>query len=310
MVLKGRTGELKTKTLIGQFLDNQYRVFNNIIIRTERGSTQIDHVIVSKYGVFAIETKDKNGWIFGNPTREEWTLVIYNKKLQFQNPLRQNYRHTKSLSEFLGIEHKKIHSLVIFWGDCEFKSPMPDNVSKGGVLGGNFIDYIHSKTTTLLSPDEIDGICSDLVRAKDSTDLLASWHHSRELEERYSSTTICPKCSAALVKRTVSRGQRAGKTTLACNNCHYTRNLDELDIEEDYVKRSRFDTRKKFEESIRSPFPDEWSPARKYLQRAFELAGVGANAEVVEEQIARARELDAPYTEGCLGRQSIIERRQ
>lgn len=58
---KGWAGELKTKFINGLFLDEQYRRFNNVIIQTDNGSTQIDHVIVSKYGLFAVETKDKKG---------------------------------------------------------------------------------------------------------------------------------------------------------------------------------------------------------------------------------------------------------
>jgi restriction system protein len=85
-LFKGWTGELKTKFINGLFFDKQYRIFNNIIIQTERGSTQIDHVIVSKYGLFAIETKDKTGWIFGDPDQERWTQVIYKKSSLFRIP--------------------------------------------------------------------------------------------------------------------------------------------------------------------------------------------------------------------------------
>jgi uncharacterized protein YlaI len=227
-IVKGWTGELKTKFISSLFLNDQYKVFNNVIIRDERGSTQIDHVVVSKYGVFVIETKDKTGWIRGDPKQERWTQGIYKKKFQFQNPLRQNYRHTKSLSEFLGIEHEKIHSIVIFWGDCEFKSPMPDNVFKGGIFNGNFKDYIHGKTATLLSDEEVNRICTDLVRAKDSVGFLSGWHHTKELKNKYDSTTICPKCGADLVKKVSNRGNTTGKSFLGCSNyprCHYIKDL-------------------------------------------------------------------------------------
>jgi restriction system protein len=227
-LFKGWTGELKTKFINGLFFDKQYRIFNNIIIQTERGSTQIDHVIVSKYGLFAIETKDKTGWIFGDPDQERWTQVIYNKKQPFQNPLRQNYRHTKALSEFLGIEHDKIHSVVVFWGDCEFRSPMPDNVLKGGVLNSKYKNYIRSKNITILSPEEVDRICADLGRAKASAGFLAGWHHSKELKARYGSNKTCPKCGGHLVKRTSKSGQRTGKPFLGCSNyphCHFIKDL-------------------------------------------------------------------------------------
>lgn len=114
-IIKGWKGELKTKFISWLFLNKEYQVFDNIIISTSRGSTQIDHIAVSKYGVFVIETKDKTGWIFGGSNQEQWTQVIFDTKYKFQNPLRQNYGHTKSLSEFLKIDHSKIHSLIIFW---------------------------------------------------------------------------------------------------------------------------------------------------------------------------------------------------
>ena len=219
-IVKGWTGELKTKFINHIFLDKEYRAFNNILIQTDTGSTQIDHIIVSEYGLFTIETKDKTGWIFGDPHQEQWTQVIYGKKYQFQNPLRQNYRHTKSLAEFLKIDHSKIHSLVIFWGDCEFKSHMPENVFKGGVLNGNFKNYINSRKTMLFPSDEVDRICLELTRAKDSAGLLGGWRHTKELKNKYNSTTICPKCGGSLVNRL----SRAGTHFLGCSNfprCRY-----------------------------------------------------------------------------------------
>ena len=227
-IIKGWTGELKTKSVNLLFLDEQYRVFNNVIIQTDRGPTQIDHVIVSKYGLFAVETKDKTGWIFGDPKQDQWTQQIYKKKFRFQNPLRQNYCHTKGLSECLGIELSKIHSLVVFWGDCEFKTPMPDNVFKGSISNGKYRDYIHSKKTTLLSPDEITRVCSELARAKDSAGFLGGWRHSRELRRKYDSTTTCPKCGGDLVKRVSNRGEEPGNPFLGCRNyprCHYIKDF-------------------------------------------------------------------------------------
>lgn len=84
---------------------------------------------------------------------------------------------------------------------------------------------------------------------------------------------------------------------------------EELHREEDYGERSKFDTQKKFEESIRSPFTDEWNPARKYLQRAFELEINGVDPKTIQEQIDKAREIDATYTDICLGRWSIMKKR-
>jgi restriction system protein len=221
---KGWTGELKTRFVNSLSLGAEYKVFNNVIIRTKRGSTQIDHVIVSPYGLFAVETKDKTGWIFGDANRELWTGVIFKKRYSFPNPLRQNYAHTKSLSEYLGVGHEKIHSLVIFWGDCEFKTPMPDNVCKGGILNKRFRDYIQGKKQLLLSPEMIDSVCAKLKAAKKESGFFGSLRHVSDVKERYRSTTKCPKCGGDLVRKVATEGQGKGIAFLGCSNyprCKY-----------------------------------------------------------------------------------------
>ena len=56
-------------------LKKDYKVLNNVIIRTIDNSThQIDHIVVSKYGIFVIETKQINGYIKGNDYDKNWTV--------------------------------------------------------------------------------------------------------------------------------------------------------------------------------------------------------------------------------------------
>ena len=43
-----------------------YVPFHNVTLPTRDGMTQVDHVFVSRYGVFVVETKNMSGWIFGN----------------------------------------------------------------------------------------------------------------------------------------------------------------------------------------------------------------------------------------------------
>jgi len=65
--IKGVIGELKTQLSQIFFLDSKiYTSFNNLIINDEYGSTQIDHIIVSIFGIFVVETKEWSGWIYGN----------------------------------------------------------------------------------------------------------------------------------------------------------------------------------------------------------------------------------------------------
>ena len=51
-------------------LRRRYRdwiLIDNIMLPSGQGTTQIDHILVSPSGVFLIETKDMNGWVFGGP---------------------------------------------------------------------------------------------------------------------------------------------------------------------------------------------------------------------------------------------------
>ena len=68
-----------------------YHRIDNVIVPTADGTTQVDHILVSIYGIFMIETKNMKGWIFGSPDQDTWTQVVFREKHTFQNPLRQNY---------------------------------------------------------------------------------------------------------------------------------------------------------------------------------------------------------------------------
>ena len=165
--LKGMIGETVASVAHKVLLDSSvYRDLNNVTIPTRDGTTQIDHVIVSRYGIFVIEAKTMKGWIFGNENSAEWTQSFPGGKFKFQNPLRQNYRHTKCLSEFLGIEHAKLHSVVMFWGECTFKTPMPENVLEEG-----YTSYIKSKTEVLFSENEVEQIVDAIQLGR----LPATW---------------------------------------------------------------------------------------------------------------------------------------
>jgi DNA-directed RNA polymerase subunit RPC12/RpoP len=151
--------------------------------------------------------------------------VIFDRRIRFQNPLRQNYLHTKSLSEFLGIEHGKIHSLVVFWGDCEFKTQVPDNVVKGIFKP---TDFIKSKTQILLTNQDVERVCERLKTVKDNTSISQEFGHAYSLNRRYDND-VCPRCGGKLLVRTSTKGQRVGDEFLGCENyprCRYTRELE------------------------------------------------------------------------------------
>ncbi|MFC6168921.1 nuclease-related domain-containing protein [Acinetobacter terrestris] len=140
--IKGKVGEFAVALHVKLYLkDVQYILLNDCTLPDEQsGTTQIDHILLSPYGIFIIETKNYKGWIFGSERQKLWTQKIFKKSYKFQNPLHQNYKHQKVLEQVLAdiITPEYLHSIVVFMPDCEFKTDMPVNVFRGAA----WVDYV------------------------------------------------------------------------------------------------------------------------------------------------------------------------
>jgi len=135
-----------------------YHPVHNVTLPTLDGSTQIDHIFVSPFGIFVVETKTMKGWIFGSENQAQWTQKIYKKSFKFQNPLRQNYKHVKALEAMLDVPSDVIRSVVVFSGESSFKTSMPVNVTQGG----GYIKYIKSFNEPVLSEAEVSSVLSQI----------------------------------------------------------------------------------------------------------------------------------------------------
>ncbi len=132
--LKGKFGEFAVSIHAKKYLTEDYILLNNCTLPDEQsGTTQIDHILLSPYGIFIIETKNYKGWIFGGERQKMWTQKIFKNSYKFQNPLHQNYKHQKVLETVLSdiVASEYLHSVIVFMPDCEFKTAMPVNVFRG-----------------------------------------------------------------------------------------------------------------------------------------------------------------------------------
>ena len=186
--LKGMLGEGVINIATWLMLDKEiYHRLNNITLPLENdGSTQIDHIIVSIYGIFVIETKNYKGWIYGNEKQAQWTQTLGGKKYKFQNPLRQNYLHVKTLSQLLDLDMSYFHSVVMFIGECQLKTKaqLPDNVMNSG-LGG----YIKQKQQPILTKDQVDDIVKQIETQRFAKSWRTNTQHKAYLKNKHSSKT-------------------------------------------------------------------------------------------------------------------------
>ncbi|WP_111896037.1 nuclease-related domain-containing protein [Acinetobacter sp. MB5] len=161
---KGKKGEKRVIAHAEKHLDEKkYTVLNNCTFKiSDQLTTQIDHIVVSRFGVFVIETKNYQGWIFGAEHQKMWTQKLYKKSYQFQNPLHQNYRHIKTVQHLLDgvVEPEDLHSVVVFVGDSTFKTDMPSNV----LHGREWINYVKSFHEEVMSSVKMQRICQTLEK--------------------------------------------------------------------------------------------------------------------------------------------------
>jgi len=214
---KGVMGEFIVNVAAKLMLDkNEYHLIKNVTLPTEDGTTQIDHVIVSKFGLFVVETKNMKGWIFGDPKQSQWTQKIFKKTSKFQNPLYQNYKHVKTLESLLGLSLHQIHSLIVFVGESTFKTEMPANVTHG--IG--YIRFIKSKTTPVLSVAEVNDIVSKISNGRLTPSFKTNREHVAHVKNIVSekqSAPGCPKCGSVMVMREASKGVNTGNKFLGCS---------------------------------------------------------------------------------------------
>ncbi len=120
------------------------------------------------------------GWIFGNPKQRTWTQIIYEDRYKFQNPLHQNYKHVKTLKSLLVLHNLQLHSVVVFVGDSEFKTEMPENVT----YMEDFIEYIESKQQPVISAEEVQEIIEKIETERLEPSLETDLEHVKNLRNK------------------------------------------------------------------------------------------------------------------------------
>jgi restriction system protein len=212
---KGLLGESLVKVAAKLRLPSDiYRRMHNVTLPLADGTTQIDHVFVSRFGVFVIETKNMKGWIFGTERDAQWTQNIFGNTFKFQNPLRQNYRHLKALESILPVPVDTIHSIVVFPSQSVFKSAVPANVT----CGIGYIKYIKAFKEPVLTDTQVSEVMERIQSARLAPSFATTRKHIKNLEDRHDQGVerTCPRCGNRMILRTAKQGSRAGKPFWGC----------------------------------------------------------------------------------------------
>lgn len=210
--IKGYFGEKSVAIFLSRLDHEKYKVINNIMLQLGSRTSQIDHVVVSDYGIFVIETKNYQGWIIGNEHDDNWTQVIYKRKERLHNPIKQNYGHIQALKEVLS-EYTDINyiSIVVFTTKSELKVQASTDV----IYTVNLLKTIRKYTSKTITDSVREEIYSKLLslnvdNKENRKSHVQAIHNNLADKAGKVDSNICPKCGGSLVLRNGKHGEFKG----------------------------------------------------------------------------------------------------
>lgn len=221
---KGKIGERKVANKLDWLPRNKYVVINDAILPSTHGTSQIDHIVVSIYGIFVIETKYYTGWIYGGEHSEYWTQNVYGEKHQFYNPILQNEGHVRALRKVLTeFEPLDIIPIVAFSGTADIKMDIKESHV---VYWSQLRRCIRSYKKERHTWREVKAICNKIYEVKLKPSRKTRRRHlvgvrSAQIHrERAIRNGRCPRCGGQLILRQGEYGSFYG-----CSNypkCKFT----------------------------------------------------------------------------------------
>ena len=195
-------------------------------------TTQIDHIIISRYGVFVLETKNIRGKVYGSGNSEYWKQYLpdtgyrqygITQEHQLRNPLWQNAGHINSLRRHVFGNNVPIYGIVAFSDDTDlFVTAEQPVMNMSGI-----VPYIKTFQDEVLSSDKMNYYRRRLFEVISTSEADRKEHivNVRQNQERWDAAVSngrCPRCGGSLVRREGKYGQFYG-----CSNypkCKYILN--------------------------------------------------------------------------------------
>ena len=221
---KGDRGE----RIVGSKLFNlpsDYFILNDVLLRRPNGSTtQIDHIVIAKSGIFVIETKNYSGKVYGSENSDYWKEYFnwfsrgwykyghHSESYSFYNPIKQNQGHINALRKLLSsYENLPFFSIIVFSNDAELHV----NSSSALILQWRYLDAAILKFNhNYLTEDQVHSIYQTIA-----AHAFMAQNVKAAKEERLRNGK-CPRCGGDLVLRNGKYGKFYG-----CSNypkCRYT----------------------------------------------------------------------------------------
>lgn len=216
---RGFMGEFWVKLELGKLPKDKYFVLNDIMIKDDKGTHQIDHLVLSEFGIFVIEMKNYYGLIKGKEYDNKWCQHLGKTRNYFINPIHQNYGHIKSLSNLLKLDEKYFISIICFSNQAKVDVKCNSIVTQVDCLKNEILkfkdSFVDGDVKELANVIASNNIIDKNLRKQHVKDIHIKINHVEQLENNM----ICPKCGNKLLERNGKYGRFIG-----CSNyprCKY-----------------------------------------------------------------------------------------
>ncbi len=226
---KTNFGEEQVAANLKRLSGRRYRILNNIMIMEHSESTQIDHIVIGRSGIFVIETKNYKGTVVGNESSYQWHHYVGAQDYTFYNPCRQNEGHIRALRRLLrDYEDLPIYSMIAFPGSCTLNV---ESEYAAVLYWDECAKEIHRcRRDKYLSKEEVQEIAARLLEENADTRRNRKAHVKSVTEkQKRAASSIrrgrCPVCGSRLRLVLTMNGQY-----YACKNpsCGYTQSRRRL----------------------------------------------------------------------------------
>lgn len=213
-------------------LPGEYLFLSDVMLEIEGKTTQIDHIVFSKYGIFVIETKQRNTYITGNEHDKYWIVKAGRKKHYMYNPIHQNYGHKKAIEQILGLDDNQVIDIVCVSGQANLR------------IKSNKVVRVERLVDRILfeKEEKIEDYVSmaHRINAMNIVDKKYRKQHVEDIKENINNNTEelrkevvmnrCPRCGNELVIRKGKTGEFVG--CLSFPKCRYTKEIKKSNTED------------------------------------------------------------------------------
>ena len=213
-------------------LPGEYLFLSDVMLEIDGKTTQIDHIVFSKYGIFVIETKQRNTYITGNEHDKYWIVKAGRKKHYMYNPIHQNYGHKKAIEQILGLDDNQVIDIVCVSGQANLR------------IKSNKVVRVERLVDRILfeKEEKIEDYVSmaHRINAMNIVDKNYRKQHIEDIKENINNNTEelrkevvmnrCPRCGNELVIRKGKTGEFVG--CLSFPKCRYTKEIKKSNTED------------------------------------------------------------------------------